>query len=271
LLDNNGNISVKDGATTKFVDGSVEVDYANGLTTNIDGKLAVRGGTGISVTEMGGVSLNTSIFASGLEQNMNGQIVVDTDTIASKNYVDTNFVNVNDLPGQLDDYVPLTDKGAANGVATLDGSGQVPLNQLGNVPAAYITSVGTNLDVSAGQLTVASTPTFTAVDINSIAKQVATTATASMASVVNVLTWNKADYRSAKLLVKASTASHTQVSEIILSLDSSDNVAITEFGIVYTDGELGQVTADVSGTDVRVRVTTLYPSTDVSVVGTLLA
>jgi hypothetical protein len=109
-----------------------------------------------------------------------------------------------------------------------------------------------------------------AVIVNNVSKTVANTQSVSTASTVSGITWAKADYKSAKLVVKAATATHSQVSEIMVTLDSSDNVAITEFGIVYTDAELATVTADVSGTDVRVRVTTLNASTNVTVVGTLL-
>jgi hypothetical protein len=43
------------------------------------------------------------------------------------------FQTIDTLGGSLDDYVPLTEKGAANGVATLDGLGQVPVSQLQNL------------------------------------------------------------------------------------------------------------------------------------------
>lgn len=43
------------------------------------------------------------------------------------------FKNIVDLGGSLDDYILLSQKGTANGVATLDSASQVPLNQLGNV------------------------------------------------------------------------------------------------------------------------------------------
>ena len=43
------------------------------------------------------------------------------------------FKNLEDLGGSLDDYILLTQKGSANGVATLDGNGQVPVSQLGNI------------------------------------------------------------------------------------------------------------------------------------------
>jgi hypothetical protein len=109
-----------------------------------------------------------------------------------------------------------------------------------------------------------------AVVVNYVSKVVADTQSVSTASTVTGLAWAKSEYKSAKLVVKAATATNSQVSEIMVTLDSSDNVAITEFGIVYTDEELATVTADVSGTDVRIRVTTLNASTDVTVVGTLL-
>lgn len=45
------------------------------------------------------------------------------------------FVDENSLGGSFEDYVPLTEKGAADGVATLDSNGQVPISQLGNLIA----------------------------------------------------------------------------------------------------------------------------------------
>lgn len=215
-------------------------------------------------------------YDAGLELDGNGKLVVDTDTIASVNYVDTNFVNIADLPGQLDDYVPLTDKGAANGVATLDANGQVPLNQLGNVPVDYITSVGDNLSVTSGELNIATTPTFTAVDINSVAKQVAATVTSAGSGTDTVYQFDGAAYRSAKFLVKIASGTHTQVSEVLLTLDTSNNVAITEYAIIGTNGSLGDVTAtygviDVVTNGVSLIVTDATSGAEITVMGTLLA
>ena len=114
-------------------------------------------------------------------------------------------------------------------------------------------------------------PNFTAVELNSIAKQVAATATIATASTNNAVSWLKADYRSAEFLVKIANGSHTDVSKVILTLDTSDNVAITEYAMVGTNGSLGSVSADVSGNDVRLRVTTANNNSTVAVVGTLLA
>jgi hypothetical protein len=45
----------------------------------------------------------------------------------------TYFIDESNLSGSLEDYIPLTDKGAPNGVATLDADGQIPVEQLNNI------------------------------------------------------------------------------------------------------------------------------------------
>jgi hypothetical protein len=61
------------------------------------------------------------------------------------------------------------------------------------------------------------------------------------------------------------------LSEILITLDSLNNVAITEYAEITSNGNLFNVTADVDGANVRVRVTTAHNATDVTVVGTLVA
>ena len=115
-------------------------------------------------------------------------------------------------------------------------------------------------------------PNFTAVEVNSIAKNVAATSSIPTASASNIVySWPKATYRSGEFLVKIANGSHTDVSKIILTLDTSDNVAITEYAMVGTNVSLGSVTADVSGNNVRVLVTTTNNTSTISVVGTVLA
>ena len=114
------------------------------------------------------------------------------------------------------------------------------------------------------------TPDFPAVEIASVAKQVASQATVTTASTNTAVSWAKADYRSAEFLVKIANGTHTEVSKVILTLDTSDNIAVTEYAMVGTNGSLGSVSADVSGADVRLRVTTDNNNSTVAVVGTLL-
>jgi hypothetical protein len=69
-----------------------------------------------------------------------GEIGFETDTSQFKIGDGTNhwadlsyFKNLEDLGGTLDDYIPLSQKNADNGVATLDADGYIPLSQLGNI------------------------------------------------------------------------------------------------------------------------------------------
>ena len=116
------------------------------------------------------------------------------------------------------------------------------------------------------------TPNFVELDINSVATQVAaTTGNIETASQTTAYSWPKANYRSAEFLVKVAYGTYTEVSKVILTMDTSDNIAITEYAIVGTNGSASTVTADVSGSDARLRVTTLNNNSTVTVVGTLLA
>jgi hypothetical protein len=113
-------------------------------------------------------------------------------------------------------------------------------------------------------------PNFTAVDVNSLAKQVAATASSLGSVPVTAYEFAKASYKTAKFIVKIDNGTENEVSEILLTLDSADNIAITEYAIVSTNGPRGTITADVLLTKVRLRVNPVNDST-INVVGTLLA
>jgi HSP20 family molecular chaperone IbpA len=116
------------------------------------------------------------------------------------------------------------------------------------------------------------TPDFPAVEINSVSKQIAATVVVDNLDVPEaVLAWPKATYRSAKIVVKSAYGSHTEVSEVLLTLDSSDNIAITEYAEVATNGSLSDITADISGSNVRVMVDVNNNNTTVTAFATLIA
>jgi hypothetical protein len=134
-------------------------------------------------------------------------------------------------------------------------------------------SEGTNLyftDARARTAVDGTSRSFTSVEINSVAKQVAATLEASTAGVQTAHAFAKADYRSAEYLVKIANGNHTDISKVLLTLDSSDNIAITEYGMVSTGSSLGSVSASISGANVQLLVTTANNTSVVTVVGTLL-
>jgi len=114
-------------------------------------------------------------------------------------------------------------------------------------------------------------PNFTEVDINSLATQVAATISVPTASASNVAyAFAKADYRSAEFLVKTGYGVHTEISKVLLTLDTADNIAITEYGTIGTNGSAMTISAGISGSNVQLLVTTTNNSSTVTVVGTLL-
>lgn len=115
------------------------------------------------------------------------------------------------------------------------------------------------------------TPVFTEVDVNSVALNVASTVTvATQNTTGTVYSFDSGTYTSAKFIVKADTGTHTEVSEVLVTLDSSLNVAITEYAIVNTGGSLMDVTAVMNGTDVELQATVVNDATTVSATGTLI-
>ena len=114
-------------------------------------------------------------------------------------------------------------------------------------------------------------PNFTAVEVNSVAKQVASTLTAATAGIQVGHAWAKADYRSAEFLVKVAYGDHTEISKVLVTLDVNDNIAITEYGVVGTNGSASTISAGISGTNVQLLVTTANNNSTVNVYGTLLA
>ena len=126
-------------------------------------------------------------------------------------------------------------------------------------------------DVRAVDALEAVVPNFTAIEINTVSKQVAATINLADTAQTAVYTFAKASYRSAKFIVKSAYGTHTEVSEILVTLDTSDNVAITEYAIVSTNGSLCTITAGINGSNVELLATAGTADTDVTVFGTLIA
>ena len=112
------------------------------------------------------------------------------------------------------------------------------------------------------------TTPFSDININDVAKQVAARSTSLGSVVVTAYQFNKSAFKSGKFLVKIDNGTHNEISEILVTLDSSDNVAITEYAIVGTNGSRGTITADVYGTHCRIRVNPVNDST-ITVAGTV--
>jgi len=79
---------------------------------------------------------------------------------------------------------------------------------------------------------------------------------------------------SVKYLVRVYNNNKSQVSEVLVTTDSSNNIAIVEYGTIYTSAnELATISADwdVATSKYRLRVTTANDSSEILVAATLLA
>jgi hypothetical protein len=248
-LDLDGNtFSLQDEITLSTVNADVVGNVSGNVTA---GDMSFNTG-GIYNSTVTVYNASTGAFVGNLAGNVTGSVDVNSGTIvnlsdptneqdaATKNYVDT----------ELDSY----------------------LNSEEGTEGTTILYVQDYVDTAVATGDPTATPTYFALDINSVAKQVAVEYTLATSGVQDkIYSFPKADYRSAKFLVRSASGTHTEISEILLTLDTSDNVAITEYAVVGTNGSLVDLTATVNGSWVELQGTPANANTVVSVYGTLLA
>jgi hypothetical protein len=245
-------------ATKQYVDAAQTAaeDYADGLASNYDASgsaaTAETNANSYTDTEIG------LLTTDDIEEGSTNEYF--TDARAKTSAADL-------LTGASLTNITITGTGAGLTITAENGVDDSDTDDLDEgTTNLYFT------DVRAVDALEAVVPNFTAVELNSVAKQVAaTTGNIATASTVTAYAFAKAEYRSAKFLVKTAYSTHTEVSEVLLTLDTSDNIAITEYAIVGTNGSSMTVSADISGTDVRLRVTTINSNSTVTVMGTLIA
>jgi len=238
---------------------------------------------------------------SGLSYNSGtGVFSVNTETIANKAYVDTAVANLvdsapnllntlNELAAAIGNDANFTTTitnnlatklslagGTLTGALTLHADPSVALHA---ATKQYVDQAETDAQAAAEATAAAALANvldgdtdFTALDVNSVSRQVAATTgnIATAEAVTTLLSWNKTNYRTAKVLVKAKHGTHTHVSELIVTLDTSDNIALNEYGITTTNGSLMTIDADIDSGNVRIRVTPVGNNTEVMAHATLL-
>lgn len=154
-----------------------------------------------------------------------------------------------------------------------------PTNVLGAAPKQYVDQAEadavssandyTDTAIAAGDATA--TPTYLALNINDVAKQIAAVVPNGLTGGELAYSFAHADYRSAKLTVKIEYNGHTQISDILLTLDSSNNIAVTEYAIVETNTSLGTILPQSDSSNVSIFVDLAHEPSKITTVGTLIA
>jgi hypothetical protein len=222
--------------------------YADGLAVNYDPAGAAA--QALSDAEDYADALTTSDIAEGTAQYF-------TDARAKTSAAQL-------LTGATLTNITITGTGAGLTITAENGVADSTTSNLAEGSNLYFT------DARARTAVDGTTRSFTAVELNSVAKQVAATLSAPTAGIQVAHAFAKADYRSAEYLVKVAYGTHTEISKVLLTLDSSDNIAITEYGIVGTNGSASSISAGISGANVQLQVTTANNNSTVTVMGTLL-
>ena len=283
-----GAASAAEGAANSYTDGAI-----NALTTS-----DIEEGSNLYYTDTrarGAVSAGSGLSYNG----GTGEFSVDTSVIANKTYVDTAITNLVDgAPGLLDTLneiaAAINDDAnyfttVANNIATklsLAGgtmTGAItlhadPVNALHAATKQYVDQAETDAVASAESYTdsaiaagsAVAEPVYAAIDFNGVAKNVAATVTVPTASTVTAYEWNHNGFKSGKFTVKVAAGTHTELSEVLVTSDTSNNVHLTEYGIIGTNGSLSTISADFDTNKIRVRVTTLNNNSTVVVAGTLI-
>lgn len=259
---------IEEGTTNKY--------FSDSLARN-----ALSAGTGISYN------------------NVSGEISVDS-SIATESYVDTAVSNlVNGAPALLD---TLNELAAAIGddenfVTTVTASIGEKVAKAGDTMTGALVlhadpvnafEAATKQYVDAAEAAAASTaesytdsailagnavaePVYAAIDFNGVAKNIAATVSVPSMTTVTAYEWNHSAYKSGKFTVKVAAGTHTELSEVLVTTDTSNNVHLTEYGMVGTNGSLSTISADYDNNKFRIRVTTLNNNSNVTIAGTLIA
>jgi hypothetical protein len=209
----------------------------------------------------------TSNLHAATKQYVDSEVPDDTDELSEGTsnlyYTDQRVKDV--LTGSSQTNILITE---VEGVLTIEAE-----NGVADSDTDDLAEGETNLyftDQRAVDAIEAVVPAFTAVEINSSLQVAASLGLTTAETPYNAYTFSNNEYRSAKFLVKSAAGVHTQISEVLLTLDTSDNVAITEYAIVATNGNLVDITATVSAGDVNLVVTPVNANTTATVFGTLI-
>lgn len=252
-------------------------DYADSLAANYDPAGSA------STAETNAKSYTDSLIGDVTVDGTSGNTVTDRIATAVSNLVDaapSTLDTLNELAAALQDnpdVISDLQSVAAGKQDTLTAGANIDITgatiSVTGLDTADVAEDPSRLyftDARAVTALEAVVPNFTEVDLNSVATQVAATTNVTASTVATVYSFSKNDYRSAKFLVKLAAGTHTEVSEVLLTLDSSDNIAITEYAVVGTNGSMSTISATISGGSVALTVNAVNNST-VTVMGTLLA
>jgi hypothetical protein len=244
---------------------------------------------GIYVVKASGAPDRSTDADTGAELTSNFAVFVEEGTAnADQGYVLTNdgAITVGTTALTFTQFTGLGQVIAGDGLTktgnTLNvgaGTGiQVNADTIENTGVLSITGTANQITASAstGAITLsgpqdlhsAATPTFGGVTVGSVtladALMGSALATASTSATV-IDSWSTSTYSSAKYIVQMKKGGDIEVIEVLVTVDGSNNVYLTEYADVISNAVLGTTDADYNGGNVRLLVTGASSDTSVKV------
>ena len=240
---------------------TVDLSTAQTLTNK-----TIDGGNN-TLSNIANVSLtNSAITINGTSTSLGGTRTLVTDDIAEDG-----------SPTNL----WFTDERAQDAVGNAVGTGLSYTDSTGAISNTGVLSItGTAnqvvADASTGAVTLSlpqsinstATPTFSGVTVGSVTLADALIGTAlatASDSATTIDSWSATTYSSAKYLVQMKKGTDIEVIEVLVTVDGSNNVYLTEYADVISNAVLGTTNAVYSGGNVLLQVTGTTADTAVKV------
>ena len=240
---------------------TADVSTAQTLTNK-----TIDGGTNTLSNIANGSLTNSAITINGTSTSLGGTRTLVTDDIAE----DGSPTNLWFTDERAQDAVG---NAVGTGLSYNDGTGAISNSGVLSITG---TSNQVTADVSTGAVTLslpqsihsAATPTFGGVTVGSVILTDALMGTAlatASDSATTIDSWSATTYSSAKYLVQMKKGSDIEVIEVLVTVDGSNNVYLTEYADVISNAVLGTTNAVYSGGNVLLQVTGTTADTAVKV------
>ena len=238
--------------TITFKDATGTVAFTADIETAVDNfGSAVTGGTGISTSYATTNNVLTVTNTDlGSAQNIFKNVVVGATTIVA----DTNDDTLTFVAGS---GIGLSAASTSDTI-TVDNTGVLSIAGTENQIVASASTGAVTLSLPQSIATTSS-PSFNGITLGSVtlADSLIGTATTSISdtSATVVDAWSPAAYRSGKYIVQMRNGNDIEVLEVLVTVDSNNNVYLTEYADVQSNTQIGTTNADFSGGVVRLLVT----------------
>jgi hypothetical protein len=207
---------------------------------------------------------NSAITINGTSTSLGGSRTLGSDDISegstNKYFTDERAQDaVGNAVGTGLSYDDASGAISNSGVTGITGTADqvVASGSTGSVTLSLPQSIGTS-----------STPTFGGVTVGSVTLPDALVGSAlatAGTSATTIDTWSATTYSAAKYVVQMKKDGNIEVIEMLVAVDGSNNVYLTEYANVQSNGELGTTNAVYSGGNVLLQVTAAASDTSVKV------